>query len=88
MLRLKTHRALALRFLHILAAPFTNNEAERDVRMMKLRQKTSGGFRTQEAAENCATLRTLIGTARKRGWNLLATLARPSSHLTQALGTG
>jgi transposase len=53
--------------------------------MMKLRQKISGGFRTQQGAENFATLRTLIGTARKRGWNLLATLARPSSELISAL---
>jgi len=85
LLRLKAHREAVLLFLHNPAVPFTNNEAERDVRMMKLRQKISGGFRTQQGAENFATLRTLIGTARKRGWNLLATLARPSSELISAL---
>jgi len=37
-----------LLFLHNPAVPFTNNEAERDARMMKLRQKISGGFRTHK----------------------------------------
>lgn len=87
LLRLKTHREAVLRFMHNPAVPFTNNEAERDVRMMKLRQKISGGFRTQEGAENFATLRTLISTARKRGWNLLDTLSRPSRQLISALET-
>ena len=85
LLRLKTHRAAVLLFMHNQDVPFTNNDAERDVRMMKLRQKISGGFRTQEGAENFAILRTLIGTARKRGWNLLATLASPTTQLIRAL---
>jgi transposase len=76
LLRLKQHRQAVLLFLHNPAVPFTNNEAERDARMMKLRQKISGCFRTPEGAENFACLRTLIGTARKRQWPILDTLAR------------
>jgi transposase len=75
LLRLKQHKQAVLLFLRNPAVPFTNNEAERDARMMKLRQKISGGFRTSQGADNFATLRTLIGTARKRGWNMLETLS-------------
>jgi transposase len=54
--------------------PFTNNLAERDLRMMNVRQKTSGCFRTATGAENLATLRTVLSTARKQGWSLIETL--------------
>ncbi|MGY3647410.1 transposase [Bradyrhizobium sp. LM4.3] len=86
LLRLKLHKeAVLLLFLHNSAVPFTNNEAERDARMMKLRQKISAGFRTSQGADNFATLRTLIGTARKRGWNMLETLSRCPTQLIHKL---
>ena len=75
--RLRKHKAEALRFLYDSRVPFTNNEAERDLRMLKLRQKISGGFRTDEGARCFATLRTVILTARKQRWNILDTLAHP-----------
>ena len=70
-----------LRFLTDPIVPFTNNLAERDGRMMKLRQKISGGFRSEQGAEDFAVIRSLISTARKQGWDLLDTLKaiRPSS---------
>jgi transposase len=86
LLRLKSHKQAVLLFLHNPAVPFTNNEAERDARMMKLRQKISGGFRTSQGADNFATLRTLIGTARKRGWNMLETLSLCPDRLIGKLG--
>jgi transposase len=52
-----------------------NNIAEHDARMAKLRQKISGGFRSLGGATDFAVLRSLISTARKQGWNVLATLA-------------
>ena len=55
----------------------TNNEAERDLRMAKLRQKISGGFRSERGAYNFARMRTVIATARKQGWNVLQTLVHP-----------
>jgi transposase len=85
LLRLKQHKEAVMLFLHNPAVPFTNNEAERDARMMKLRQKISGGFRTSQGAYNFATLRTLIGTARKRGWNMLETLSRCPTQLIREI---
>jgi transposase len=68
--------------------PFTNNQAEQDVRMMKIRQKVSGSFRTTEGAENFSILRSVISTARKQGWNILHTLAAQNPiELAQRLKT-
>ena len=54
--------------------PFTNNLAEPDGRMMKLRQKISGGFRSEDGAKDFAVIRSVLSTARKQGWNMLRTL--------------
>ena len=56
LLRLATRKQDTLRFLHDPTVPFTNNQAERDGRMMKLRQKISGGFRSPEGAMNFALI--------------------------------
>ena len=74
-----------LRFLSDPDVPFTNNEAERDARMMKLRQKISGGFRSQSSAEDFAIIRAVISTARKQGWDVLGALMRDPQELVQAL---
>ena len=76
-LRLQKHKKGCLRFLSDPRVPFTNNEAERDLRMAKLRQKISGGFRSEDGASHFATLRAVINTARKQDWNVLQTLAHP-----------
>jgi transposase len=75
LLRLSTRKPDALRFLTDPMVPFTNNLAERDGRMMKLRQKISGGFRSERGAADFAVIRSLLSTARKQGWGLLQTLA-------------
>jgi transposase len=72
--RLQTHKEDALRFLINFAVPFTNNQAEQDGRMMKVKQKISGGFRSQKGAEDFATVRGFISTARKQGWNIIQAL--------------
>ena len=73
--RLHGRKPDVLRFLSDPAVPFTNNLAERDGRMMKLRQKISGGFRSGEGAEDFAVIRSLLSTARKQGWDILRALA-------------
>ena len=60
-----------LRFLHDPAVPFTNNDAERDLRMMKCKQKISGGFRSTQGAEQFARIRGFISTVQKQGFNVL-----------------
>lgn len=87
LIRLRDQKAAALRFLSDPTVPFTNNQAERDLRMMKVRQKISGGFRSAGGAQTFATLRTVLSTARKQGWNILATLTTPSATLIRNLRT-
>ncbi len=74
-----------LRFLYDFAVPFTNNQAERDLRMMKVKMKISGGFRTMVGARTFSSLRSVISTARKQGWNILQTLAANPATLIRAL---
>jgi len=71
LLRLHAFQADVLRFLSHLEVPFTNNQAERDLRMMKLKQKISGGFRSPKGASDFACIRSVLSTARKQGLNLL-----------------
>jgi transposase len=83
--RLRDHKADVLRFLTDPDVPFTNNQAERDGRMMKLRQKISGCFRSVQGANDFTVIRTLIGTAKKQGWDIIQSLMRDPKHLIDDL---
>ncbi|MGH6819500.1 MAG: IS66 family transposase [Methylocella sp.] len=85
LLRLATRKDDTVRFLHDAAVPFTNNQAERDGRMMKLRQKISGGFRSLEGASDFATVRSFLSTAKKQGWKIIDALTTTPESLAQAL---
>jgi transposase len=85
LLRLAKRKDDTLRFLHDPTVPFTNNQAERDGRMMKLRQKISGGFRSLQGAMDFALIRSIVSTARKQGWNIIDVLSRDPSNLAKSL---
>jgi transposase len=74
--RLETYEACILAFLWAWELPFTNNESERDFRMMKVRVKISGCFRTLAGARRHARIRSYIATLRKHGLPVLEYLRR------------
>jgi transposase len=74
LIRLHQYRDLILRFMHDFDVPFDNNQAESDLRMMKLRQKISGCFRTQDGVAIFCDLRSYLSTMHKQGVHLLTAL--------------
>jgi transposase len=76
LLRLDLHQSQVIAFLHNPDVPFTNNLAERDIRMIKVRLKISGAFRTVEGAKHFARIRSYISTVRKNGLNIFDSIVQ------------
>lgn len=88
--RLTEHGSKYLAFLDNSEIPFTNNQAEQDIRMIKIKQKISGGFRAEKGAGNFIKIRGFISTMRKQGQNIIDAIGKiihdPSDYEFQTSG--
>ncbi len=74
--RLDKHKDKVLAFAKEAEVPFTNNQAEQDVRMAKVKQKVSGSFRSWSGAKLFASIRSYISTSIKQNHGVFSALQK------------
>ena len=67
LIRLRDYEDQVLLFMKIKEVPFTNKQAERDIRMIKVHQKISGQFKSMASAKHFCRIRSYLMTAKKTG---------------------
>lgn len=75
LMRFIKHKEEILTFAKNFLIPFTNNIAEQAIRMMKVKQKISGCFRSEQGAKDFADIRSYIATAKKQGISIIKALS-------------
>ncbi len=86
--RLAEYYKCVLRFIYDFFVPFTNNQGELDIKMVKLKQKVSGCFRTLKGGEFFCRIRSYISTARKQSWGVWDALVEALKESARLLPIG
>lgn len=83
--RLDEHKESVLKFMYDFNVPFGNNLSEQAIRMMKVRQKVSGCFRSSDGAEIFCIIRTYIASLKKQGYSIYTALQMLNQHIPQTI---
>ncbi|WP_366042954.1 transposase [Methylomonas sp.] len=84
--RFKAHEASVLLFTKVPHVAFTNNRAERDLRMAKVKQKVSGYFRAEDYAHAYCRISSYLQTMADRGYNPLIAIQMALAGNAQTIG--